>query len=124
MKVIQGGCLIANILQAPKATRVKKDKTPIKRTIDAACSNGISPTCIKELYSVGSYTPSATSGSRVGFGSFLNQSAIHSDLFKYEEIFDIPHQDFSTVIIAGGIDNQNTSNLADFGEANLDVSRT
>lgn len=109
-------------MQVPtRATRVKKDTTPTKRSIDAACSTSITPTCLKELYNVGSYTPSASSGSRVGFGSFLNQSAIYSDLFQYEEYFGIPHQNFSTILIAGATNDQDIA-TAQFGEANLDVS--
>ena len=69
---------------------------------------------------MGNYIPNRKSGSRVGFGSFLNQSAIYSDLFLYEESFGIPHQNFSTVIIGGGLNDQNIS-TAQFGEANLDV---
>jgi tripeptidyl-peptidase-1 len=76
---------------------------------------------LKELYNVGDYVPSASSGSQIGFGSFLNQSAIYSDLFQYEEYFGIPHQNFSTILIAGATNDQDTA-TAQFGEANLDVS--
>jgi tripeptidyl-peptidase-1 len=100
---------------------VKKNTTPTKPTIDAACSTSITPSCLKELYNVGSYTPNPNSGSRVGFGSFLNQSAIYSDLFQYEKFFGIPHQNFSTILIAGATNDQNIE-TAQFGEANLDVS--
>lgn len=67
------------------------------------------------------YTPDPTSGSHIGFGSFLNQSAIYSDLFQFEEFFGIPHQNFSTILIAGATNDQNTV-TAQFGEADLDVS--
>jgi tripeptidyl-peptidase-1 len=77
---------------------------------------------LQELYNTVGYTPSAESGSRVGFGSFLNQSAIYSDLFQYEEFYGIPHQNFSTILIAGATNDQNIT-TAQFGEANLDVSQ-
>ncbi|KAG0645598.1 Tripeptidyl-peptidase [Hyphodiscus hymeniophilus] len=108
------------VAAVPAPTRVKKDKTPTKRAIDAACSTSITPQCLKELYNVGSYTPNAKSGSRVGFGSFLNQSATYVDLFQYEEFFGIPHQNFSTVLIAGATNDQDFA-TAQNGEANLDV---
>lgn len=103
------------------STPVKKDTIPTKRSIDAACSTSITPTCLKELYNTVGYTPDANSGSRVGFGSFLNQSAIYSDLFQYEEYFGIPNQNFSTILIAGATNDQDIA-TAQFGEANLDVS--
>jgi tripeptidyl-peptidase-1 len=111
---------IPNSTKVPVSTPTKKDKTPTKRSIDAACSTSITPTCLKELYNTVGYTPSASSGSKVGFGSFLNQSAIYSDLFQYEEYFGIPHQNFSTVLIAGATNDQDIA-TAQYGEANLDV---
>jgi tripeptidyl-peptidase-1 len=75
---------------------------------------------LKELYNTVGYTPDAKSGSRVGFGSFLNQSAIYSDIFQYEEYFGIPHQNFSTILIARATNDQDIT-TAQYGEANLDV---
>jgi tripeptidyl-peptidase-1 len=75
---------------------------------------------LKELYNTVGYTPSEKSGSRIGFGSFLNQSAIYSDLFEYEDLFGIPHQNFSTILIAGATNDQDIA-TAQFGEADLDV---
>ncbi|PSR79780.1 peptidase S8/S53 domain-containing protein [Coniella lustricola] len=89
-------------------------------TIDAACRVGLSPACLKELYNVGNYSASATSGSSVGFGSFLNESAIYSDLFEYEKLFGIPTQNFSVVLIANATNDQDIATAED-GEANLDV---
>ncbi|KAG4443976.1 vesicle formation at the endoplasmic reticulum [Cadophora sp. M221] len=93
---------------------------PSKVSVDTACQTSITPTCIKELYNVGSYTPDAKSGSRVGFGSFLNQSALYSDLFQYEKFFNIPQQNFSTILINGATNDQDPK-TAQIGEANLDV---
>lgn len=88
--------------------------------ISASCSTYITPECIKEMYNVGDYTPEPSAGSRIGFGSFLNESAIESDLAKFETLFDIPSQSFSVELIAGGVNNQSAP-MADIGEANLDV---
>jgi tripeptidyl-peptidase-1 len=104
----------------PASTRTRAG-APTKRTVDAACSTSITPTCLKELYNTVGYTPDPASGSHIGFGSFLNESAIYSDLFQFEEFYGIPHQNFSTILIAGATNDQNTA-TAQFGEADLDVS--
>ncbi|GKZ23410.1 polynucleotide 3'-phosphatase [Aspergillus brasiliensis] len=77
----------------------------------------ITPNCLKEQYSI-DYTPEASSGSRVGFGSFLNESALYSDLDLFTQYFDIPQQSFTVVTINGGINNQENDPA---GEADLDV---
>ncbi|KAF5868300.1 putative tripeptidyl peptidase a protein [Botrytis fragariae] len=99
---------------------VKRATSPSKVTVDAACSTSITPKCIKELYNIGNYTPSVSSGSRIGFGSFLNQSALYADLFQYESYFDIPEQNFTVTLINGATNDQNEA-TAQIGEANLDV---
>ena len=86
--------------------------------IDASCSTQITPTCVKELYNV-DYVVDETAGSKVGFGSFLNESARYSDLAQFETLFNITARNYSTILIAGGVDNQTIS--GDHGEANLDV---
>lgn len=107
---------------APTYTKAKRSP-PTKSSLDAPCSTSITPTCLKELYNTVGYTPDPKSGSRVGFGSFLNESAIYEDLFLFEEKFDIPHQNFSTVFTpnSGATNDQDIATAA-FGEANLDVS--
>ncbi|KAM0130324.1 hypothetical protein ACHAP3_007463 [Botrytis cinerea] len=98
----------------------KRDTSATKVTVDAACSTSITPKCIKELYNIGDYTPSVSSGSRIGFGSFLNQSALYTDLFQYESYFGIPEQNFTVTLINGATNDQNEA-TAQIGEANLDV---
>lgn len=81
----------------------------------------LSPTCLKELYSIGNYRADPKSGSSVAFGSFLNQSASYSDLAKFEKIFDIPAQKLELLaLINGAVDNQDPATEQD-GEANLDA---
>lgn len=81
----------------------------------------IGPDCLKELYNVGDYQPDVSAGSTIAFGSFLNQSASYSDLALFEEIYDIPSQNFTVLaLINGGVDNQDPVTEMD-GEANLDV---
>lgn len=83
------------------------------------CARLIEPGCLEQMYNYGNYRESADSGSRVGFGSFLNQSAIHSDLALYQKSYNLPLNPLSVVLINGGVDNQDTS-TGDYGEANLD----
>lgn len=106
----------------PTYTRVKRDidDTPTKRAVDASCQTSITPSCIKELYGIGSYAPNPSAGSKVGFGSFLNQSALYADLFDYEKYYNIPTQNFSVVLINGATNDQDPA-TAQVGEADLDV---
>lgn len=103
-------------------TRVKRDTDdpPTKHAVDASCQTSITPACIKELYNIGSYTPNPSAGSKVGFGSFLNQSALYADLVNYEKYYNIPTQNFSVILINGGTDDQDPA-TAQVGEADLDV---
>ena len=98
---------------------VMHHKKPIfARQIGANCSDVITPECIKKLYKI-NYTANANSGSRIGFGSFLNESTSRSDLRLFESDNAIPQQGFSVELINGGVDDQRTTSIR--GEANLDV---
>ncbi|KAG4025185.1 hypothetical protein MFRU_064g00220 [Monilinia fructicola] len=101
-------------------TKLSKRATLATNASTDACSKYVTPQCIKQLYSIGNYTPSVSSGSRIGFGSFLNESASYSDLFQFEELFNIPGQNFSVTLINGGVDDQDPKTSQN-GEANLDV---
>ncbi|CAG8366934.1 unnamed protein product [Penicillium salamii] len=88
--------------------------------VSPSCQTSITPSCLKEMYNIGDYVPNPAAGSRIGFGSFLNQSAQKSDLEAYEALFNITSQSFTVETINGGLDNQNALG-SDVGEANLDV---
>ena len=98
----------------------QKPRMLTSRAVNGSCEKAITPACLKELYSVGDYQPDLSFGSRVGFGSFLGESALHSDLALYEKKFGIPDHSFSVELINGGVDDQNPI-TAQTGEANLDV---
>ncbi|KAI0878421.1 peptidase S8/S53 domain-containing protein [Hypoxylon argillaceum] len=83
------------------------------------CTRLITPPCLRSAYNIGDYVPSASSGSRLGFGSFLNESARLADLRAYQRAFGISEQDFATTLISGGVDNQGRD--GDHVEANLDA---
>ena len=89
------------------------------RQLNTSCATLITPACIKELYNVGNYTPDPTSGSRIAFGSFLNQSARTQDLSLFETANSIPQQGFSVQLINGGVNDQAIDD--NHGEADLDV---
>lgn len=100
--------------------KVAPRKLATRTTIDAACQTSITPACLKELYNVGNYTPQVSSGSKVGFGSFLNESALYADAFAFEDFYGIPQQNFSVVLIANATNDQNPD-TASIGEADLDA---
>ena len=90
----------------------------MRQVVNASCADLITPQCLKEIYNI-TYVPDPKSGSQIGFGSFLNQSARYQDLALYEQRFGIPSQNFTVELIDGGVDNQTIS--SNHGEADLDV---
>ncbi|KAI9927087.1 hypothetical protein ASPWEDRAFT_46570 [Aspergillus wentii DTO 134E9] len=105
---------------AARSHKAHKSSKAIKREDTSNCADIITPACLKEMYNFKDYTPDPSSGSRVGFSSFLNQSALYSDLATYEKLFQIPSQNFSVELIHGGVNDQNP-NTAQSDEANLDA---
>ncbi|KAK6581082.1 hypothetical protein PZA11_006570 [Diplocarpon coronariae] len=108
------------------AANTPEGSTYTKRAFDSKisdvedCKEWMTPNCIKRLYSVGDYKPDAKSGSRIGFGSFLNQSSSHSDLFEYEKYFGIPQQASSVALFNGATTRQDSA-TAHSGEVNVDA---
>ncbi|KAF2142316.1 uncharacterized protein K452DRAFT_17057 [Aplosporella prunicola CBS 121167] len=87
-------------------------------TLDVVCATA-TPECLKMLYNIGNYTADASSGSRIGFGNFLNESASYRDLELFQDAFKIPGQNFSVELINGGVNDQEPGE--NHGEANMDV---
>ncbi|KAJ5594972.1 uncharacterized protein N7459_001180 [Penicillium hispanicum] len=108
-----------SVAPAPSKSRKLRARTT-SAGVSPSCSTYITPSCLKEMYNIGDYTPEPSAGSRVGFGSFLNQSASYSDLTDYEELFDIPKQSFTVELINGGVNSQD-GDVDNLDEANLDV---
>lgn len=107
----------------PPATKTKRgynDSTPTNTTVDASCETSITPKCLHQLYNIGGYQADVKSGSKIGFGSFLNESALYSDLAIYEQFFGLPSQNFTKVIIANASNSQDPA-TGNYGEADLDV---
>jgi tripeptidyl-peptidase-1 len=110
-------------LEAGKVEKRQQDETldgpnTVQQTVATACAKAISPSCIKQLYNVGNYTALATSGSKVGFGSFLNQSAQFGDLRQFQDYFKLPPHNFTKVEVTKGAANPPKAGT---GEANLDA---
>jgi tripeptidyl-peptidase-1 len=124
--LVDPGTYLASAKQIRRATPPRratikgKQDTPVRTSVDAACETSITPSCLKRMYNVGSYAPTANSTSRIGFGSFLNQSVLFDDLFQFEDHFNIPRQNISVELIADATHNQNAS-TAQYHEASLDV---
>lgn len=86
----------------------------------AICQSTLTPNCVRQLYNIGTYTSNAKSGSRVGFGSFLNNSAIYTDLELYEQYIEQSPQNFTKVFIDNPSNNQDP--LPPLGaEPNVDI---
>jgi tripeptidyl-peptidase I len=91
-------------------------------TIDPKCKNGITPDCVRQLYNVGNYTPLATSGSRIAFSSFLNQSYQYEDLELFQKTFKLPYQNATKIFVNNATNSQDPDVAGpNAGEANLDA---
>lgn len=101
------------------ATQLKITATPFAAGMTTNCSVLITPDCFRKAYGVEGYTADPNSGSRVAFGSFLNQSARLDDLHLYQTTYGIPLSNFTAVTINGGQDHQDIDGSV--GEANLDA---
>jgi tripeptidyl-peptidase-1 len=104
----------------PSVTQKNKRVPASQPSVAASCQTSITPSCLKELYNINDYRADPNSGSRIAFGSFLNQSALYSDLALFEAYFKIPSQNFTVELINGATNDQDPA-TAQFGEANLDV---
>jgi tripeptidyl-peptidase I len=120
--------------KTPKVTGLAGRSRLVRRQLPSSCNSSIvfqnftypafEPDCLRSVYKVDGYKPKVSSGSRIAFGSFLNQSASFSDLTLYEEHFKIPIQNFSVILVNpedGATDLPQPPSNDDDGEANLDV---
>ncbi|KAK2050469.1 Pro-kumamolisin [Colletotrichum somersetense] len=83
------------------------------------CSKVFTPACFELAYNFGAYQADPKAGSRIAFASFLNQSARQEDLTGFLNRFQLPKQNFTSVLINGGLDHQDPN--GDVGEADLDA---
>lgn len=107
----------SNLEKRQQAQTIDGPRTK-QQTVSAECAQAISPGCIKQLYNIKNYTALENSGSKIGFGSFLNQTASKEDLRLFGEYFKIPQHSFTKVEVTKGAA---TPPKPDTGEANLDI---
>jgi tripeptidyl-peptidase I len=104
------------------------------RALPASCSTSIvfnnettpafDPDCLKFIYNIGSYMPEASSGSKIAFGNFLNQTPSFLDLELYEQYFSLPSENFTVVLVNpadGATDLPQPPEEVNDGEADLDI---
>jgi len=84
-----------------------------------SCERNIAPPCLDQLHDFAWYVPPADTPSRIGFASFLNQSAQRASYEDFLDTFSIKAKGFDSVSVNGGVSNQSLE--ADSGEADLDV---
>ncbi|KAH8689985.1 tripeptidyl-peptidase [Talaromyces proteolyticus] len=86
------------------------------------CGTVVTPTCLKKQYGVGNYTADPKSGSKIAFSSYLKEYARYDDLAKFEKKLApwAIGQNFTVIEFNNGQNNQ-TDNIDDSGEANLDL---
>ncbi|ORY68727.1 peptidase S8/S53 domain-containing protein [Pseudomassariella vexata] len=90
--------------------------------LDASCNSTVTPECLRALYKIGNYRADPSVDSILGISGFLEQYAKHDALDSFLEKF-APYalaQNFTTVLVNGGIDNQIDTVDSDV-EANLDI---
>ncbi|XXH03518.1 hypothetical protein Hte_009923 [Hypoxylon texense] len=86
------------------------------------CNTTITPECLRALYNVGDTVADASVPTIFGVSGFLEEYAKHDALDQFLEQF-APYaltQNFTTVLVNGGLDNQ-TDTVDDDVEANLDM---
>ena len=104
---------------APYHRYAADHKFDTRQSVNASCAQQITPQCLQQIYNTVGYVPDPSAGSKIGFGSFLNQSARYADLAQYETNFGLPSQNYTTILIRGGVNDQAIDD--NHGEADLDV---
>ena len=104
------------VIPPPEMLKGLTSRQTANKTLN--CLRLIEPGCLEQMYNYGNYSIDLSSKSRVGFGSFLNQSARQQDLAKYQRDYGLPLTNFSVTLINGGEDHQDPR--GDIAEANLD----
>jgi tripeptidyl-peptidase-1 len=106
--------------QPARTGQVRADRPYFK--VNSKCNSGITPVCVRQLYNVGNYTGTPTSGSKLAFGSFLNQSYQYEDLRLFQKAFKLPYENATKIFVNNATNSQDPAVAGpNAGEANLDV---
>ncbi|KAF8074710.1 peptidase S8/S53 domain-containing protein [Lyophyllum atratum] len=94
----------------------------VNAAVPASCSTTITPACLRGLYNTTSYVPQATNVNKLGVAGYLQEYANRADLQTFFNRYrtDAVGSSYSTVLVHGGLDNQNDPGV----EANLDIQYT
>ncbi|KAJ3307934.1 hypothetical protein HDV04_002295, partial [Boothiomyces sp. JEL0838] len=107
----------------PKQLTTRPGKVHSKRDASSDCANGVTPTCLKSLYNVGTYKPT-NKNNVIGVTAYGGQYASTSDLQQFTKSFasSARNAKFTFVSINGG---QNVDDPSQGGvEAELDIETT
>ena len=102
-------------MYASKAKTTMSFTKPVSDKAGASCGNGVTPSCLKSLYSI-NYTP--TSNTQIGITGYLGEVAGQSDLQTFlDEYTNIPDSATFTVQLVNGGSNSGDGTI----EADLDT---
>ena len=112
--------------QKPLRSTIYKTKNILRTesTAQPNCSIIITPDCLRDLYNV-HYKADPSSGSGIGYASFLGQYTRYSDMEVFEKLIS-PYtigRNFSVIPLHGGSNNQSDHSHSS-NEANLDGQYT
>ncbi|KAI0002764.1 subtilisin-like protein [Xylariaceae sp. FL0662B] len=96
--------------------------TPTQDLNATFCNSTVTPECLRALYNIGDTTADASVAAVFGVSGFLEEYAKHDALDQFLQQF-APYaltQNFTTLLVNGGLDNQ-TDTVHDDVEANLDM---
>ncbi|RYC56851.1 hypothetical protein CHU98_g9360 [Xylaria longipes] len=95
---------------------------PTQTLNTTSCNKTITPECLRALYNVGSTQANPNAGGFFAVSGFLEEYAKHDalNLFLINLAPYAVSQNFTTISVNGGLDNQ-TDTVDDDGEANLDM---
>ncbi|KAH6626494.1 peptidase-like protein [Chaetomium sp. MPI-SDFR-AT-0129] len=89
---------------------------------EAACNKTITPECLRALYKIGSYQAKPSKKSLFGVAGYLEEWAKYDQLELFANAYApyISDNNFTSVGVNGGVNNQNNATQDDI-EANLDI---
>ncbi|KAG6846140.1 hypothetical protein H0H93_015778, partial [Arthromyces matolae] len=110
-----------SFLQPLKEEKVD-DSFAVDASVPTSCNTAITISCLRTLYNTNSYVPAATSVNKLGVAGYLEEYANRADLQTFFKDYrtDAVGSSFTTVLVNGGLDNQNDPGV----EANLDIQYT
>ncbi|KAG6841456.1 hypothetical protein C0991_010881 [Blastosporella zonata] len=81
----------------------------INAAVPSSCASAITISCLRTLYNTSSYVPAATSVNKLGVSGYLEEYANRADLQTFFKTYrtDAVGSSYTTVLINGGLDNQN-----------------